>query len=90
VLAGFVWYMSADGYWDRDLEKDEYFVEYRKDPRKSWLGKLWKLPAIIIPTCGRSAPEERVVPKLYMGSKLSKGTSDREYGLLQWIRKLFS
>jgi hypothetical protein len=23
-----VWYMSADGYWDRDLEKDEYFVEY--------------------------------------------------------------
>jgi hypothetical protein len=28
-----VWYLSANGYWDRDLEKDEYFVEYRKDPR---------------------------------------------------------
>ena len=24
-----VWYVSGDGYWDRELEKDEYFVEYR-------------------------------------------------------------
>jgi hypothetical protein len=26
-----VWYVSADGYWDRELEKDEYFVEYKTD-----------------------------------------------------------
>ncbi len=23
-----VWYLSGDGYWDRELEKDEYTVEY--------------------------------------------------------------
>jgi hypothetical protein len=22
-----VWYVSANGYWDRELEKDEWFVE---------------------------------------------------------------
>ena len=79
-----VWYKSADGYWDRDLEKDEYFVEYTKDPRKSWLGTLWKLPAITIPRFGNSGTDDWIEPKLYTG------TSDRETGLLQWIRKLFS
>ena len=23
-----VWFVSGSGYWDRELEKDEYFVEY--------------------------------------------------------------
>ena len=24
-----VWFVSGSGYWDRDLEKLEYFVEYK-------------------------------------------------------------
>jgi hypothetical protein len=24
-------YISANGYWDRELEPDEWFVEYKKD-----------------------------------------------------------
>jgi hypothetical protein len=24
-----VWYVSSSGYWDRELEQDEYFVEYK-------------------------------------------------------------
>jgi hypothetical protein len=77
-------FVSGNGYWDRELEKDEYFVEYIKDSRSSWLSKFWKLPAITIPTFGHSGQEEWLGPKVY------KGTSDREHGLLQWIRKLFS
>ena len=79
-----VWYVSGDGYWDRELERDEYFVEYQKDSRKSWFGKIWRLPAIRIPTFRHSGPEEWVGPKLYTG------TSDRENRLIRWIRKLFS
>ncbi len=26
-----VWYVSANGYWDRGLEQDEWFVEYKND-----------------------------------------------------------
>jgi hypothetical protein len=26
-----VQYFSSDGYWDRELEPDEWFVEYKKD-----------------------------------------------------------
>lgn len=32
VVTG-LWQVSGDGYWDRELEKTEYFVEY-KDVRK--------------------------------------------------------
>jgi hypothetical protein len=28
-----LWQVSGDGYWDRELEKTEYFVEYT-DVRK--------------------------------------------------------
>ena len=76
--------MSASWYWERDLEKDDYVVEYRKDSKASWLGKLWQLPAITIPTFGHSGQEEWLGPTLY------KGTSDRENRLIRWIRKLFS
>lgn len=24
-----VWYVSSDGFWDRELEESEYFVEYK-------------------------------------------------------------
>jgi hypothetical protein len=29
-----VWFVSGSGYWDRKLEKDEYFVEYKTE---EWL-----------------------------------------------------
>ena len=28
-----VYYMSGDGYWDRELTESEYFVEYRDELR---------------------------------------------------------
>jgi hypothetical protein len=65
-----VWYMSADGYWDRDLEKDEYFVEYKEVSRKLWFGWKWKLPAIKIPTFGQPASEDWLEPKVYKGSSM--------------------
>ena len=77
-------FVSGDGYWDRELEKDGYFVEYIKDSRLPWLAKFWKMPTIPLPIFGRSGQEEWLGPKVY------KGTSDRENGLLQWLRKLFS
>ena len=33
VVTG-VWLISGSGYWDRELEKDEYFVEYKEDWQK--------------------------------------------------------
>ena len=77
-------FVSDNGYWDRELEKDEYFVEYIKDSRLSWLGKLWKLSAITIPTFGHSGQEEWLGPKIYTG------TSDRENRFFKWLKKLFS
>jgi hypothetical protein len=73
-----VWYMSADGYWDRDLEKDEYFVEYRKVSRKPWLGWKWQLPAIRIPKFGHSAQEDWLEPKIYKGSKAMHEEEDED------------
>jgi hypothetical protein len=26
-----VWYVSASGYWDRELERSEYFAEYKEE-----------------------------------------------------------
>jgi hypothetical protein len=49
-----VWYLSANGYWDRDLEKDEYFVEYRTAPRHAWFGWKWHWPRI-----SRCSPDPR-------------------------------
>jgi hypothetical protein len=77
-------FVSGNGIWDREIEKDEYFVEYIKDSRLSWLGKFWKMPAITIPTFGHSDEEEWLGPKLYTG------TSDRENGFLKCLRRLFS
>lgn len=71
-----VWYLSADGYWDRDLEKDEYFVEYKGDPKTSGFvrkvqarsGK--KTPAGKKTKPGKSAPVDWLKPKLYKGKSM--------------------
>jgi hypothetical protein len=63
-----VWYVSADGYWDRDLEKDEWFVEYRDDSIKTRLIKA--LPAVKIPkpwNTGKPANDDWIKPTLYKG-----------------------
>jgi hypothetical protein len=71
-----VWYMSADGYWDRDLEKNEYFVEYKGDPKTSGFvrkvqvrsGK--KTPAGKKPKPGKSAHADWLKPKVYKGKSM--------------------
>jgi hypothetical protein len=62
-------YLSADGYWDRELEKDEYFVEYRTNPKKFWTFKTWQWtwPSFRKPRRGNPASEDWVKPKLYKG-----------------------
>ena len=60
-----VWYMSGNGYWDRDLEPDEWFVEYREEPKKFWPFPKWKWPSFRKST---PAAEDRFKPKLYKGS----------------------
>ena len=44
------------------------FVEYPKDSRKSWFGKIWRLPAIRVPKFGHSDQEDWLGPKIYKGS----------------------
>ena len=63
-----VWYISADGYWDRDLEKDEWFVEYSDDSIKTRVIKT--IQAVKIPklwNTGKPANDEWIKPKLYTG-----------------------
>jgi hypothetical protein len=70
-----VWYMSADGYWDRDLEKDEYFVEYREDPQKS--GSVKKFKAVKKPKPGRPAAADWLQPKVYKGKSMHQEELER-------------
>jgi hypothetical protein len=69
-----VWYMSGSGYWDRDLEPDEWFVEYKDDPKHSGLVKKVKArsgkktSAGKKRTAGKPASEDWFKPKLYKGS----------------------
>ena len=63
-----VWYISADGYWDRDLEIDERFVEYSDDSIKTRVIKT--IQAVKIPkpwNTGKPANDERIKPQLYTG-----------------------
>jgi hypothetical protein len=62
-------YISANGYWDRALEKDEWFVEYTDECKVARL--INKLEAVTIPTpwhAGTPANEEWIRPKLYKGA----------------------
>ena len=71
-----VWYMSADGYWDRDLEQDEYFVEYQDDPKTSGAVRKVKVrsgkntPARKKRKGGTSAPADWLQPKVYKGKSM--------------------
>ena len=64
-----VWYLSANGYWDRDLEPDEFFVEYREEPKKFWpfTKWTWKWPSF---RTSKPASEDWLKPKLYKGKSM--------------------
>ena len=69
-------YISASGYWDRELEKDEWFVEYTDDPTKS--GPVRKVKVRRgkntltgnTPKPGKSAPADWLQPKVYKGKSM--------------------
>jgi hypothetical protein len=62
-----VWYLSANGYWDRDLEPDEFFVEYREAPKKFWPFPKWQWPSFRKST---PAAEDWLTPKVYKGKSM--------------------
>jgi hypothetical protein len=81
-----VWYLSADGYWDRELEKDEWFVEYTDDPKQSGFlrkGKVRrgkKAKAGRKPKAGKSAPADWLEPKLYKGKSMADEEAEKHPG----------
>jgi hypothetical protein len=63
-----VWFVSGNGCWDRDLEKDEWFVEYSDDSIKTRVIKT--IQAVKIPkpwNTGKPANDEWIKPTLYKG-----------------------
>jgi hypothetical protein len=60
--------MSADGYWERELEKDEWFVEYTDDSIKTRIIKTFQAVKLSKPwNTGKPATDEWIKPKLYTG-----------------------
>jgi hypothetical protein len=63
-----VTYVSDDGTWDRELEKDEWFVEYSDNSIKTRVIKT--LQAVKIPkpwNTDKPANDEWIKPQLYTG-----------------------
>ena len=71
-------YISSSGYWDRELEKDEWFVEYKDDPKPSGsvrkvkvrTGTKRKLPAVNKPAAGNPDTDDWLEPKVYKGKSM--------------------
>ena len=69
-------YVSADGYWDRELEPDEWFVEYKNNPKQS--GPVRKVNirsgkkalAGKKRNAGTSATADWLQPKVYKGKSM--------------------
>jgi hypothetical protein len=55
-----VWFVSGNGCWDRELEKDEYFVEYKKVELKH----VKKLKPVKKP---KQLNPDWLIPKVYKG-----------------------
>jgi hypothetical protein len=53
-----VHYMSASGYWDRELGRGEYFVEYKEDEKGE------------VPANPDPAKSDWLIPKLYKGKSM--------------------
>jgi hypothetical protein len=65
-----VWYVSADGYWDRDLQQDEYFVEYTDDPKHVGSVRKIKVRSGKNAPAGTTAPADWLEPKVYKGKSM--------------------
>jgi hypothetical protein len=71
-------YISASGYWDRELEPDEWFVEYKDDPKQSGPGRKVKVrsgkkaPAGKKREAGKPAPSDWLQPKVYKGKSMAE------------------
>jgi hypothetical protein len=69
-------YISASGYWDRELEPDEWFVEYKDDPKKSGPVRNVKIRSGKKASAGKkrkagtSAPADWLQPKVYKGKSM--------------------
>ena len=62
-------YFSANGYWDRELEKDEWFVEYKDGCKVARLvNKLEAVKRLTPWHSGTPANEEWIKPKIYKGA----------------------
>jgi hypothetical protein len=81
-----VWYVSADGYWDRDLRKDEYFVEYRGNTKESGFVRkvkarsVKKLPAVKTPRPGNPDSDDWLQPKVYKGKSMHEEEAENQPG----------
>jgi hypothetical protein len=70
-----VWYISADGYWDRDVASDEYFVEYRDELNKAGAVRRRSVRSVPHASAGdRPQPSEPdtidwLQPMIYKGSE---------------------
>src|SRR4051794_12452628 len=68
-------FVSANGYWDRELEKEEWFVENTDDPAKSGFAKKVKirpveqLPAGKKPTFSKAVSADWLQPKVYQNEE---------------------
>jgi hypothetical protein len=70
-----VWYISADGYWDRDLRRDEYTVEYKDDLEHSGSVRKVKVrsgkkKAAGKPKVGNPDTDDWLQPKVYKGKSM--------------------
>jgi hypothetical protein len=60
-----VWFISGDGYWDRELEKDEWFVENKDDAVK--LHHVKKPKPVKKP---KRLNQDWLIPKVYKGKSM--------------------
>jgi hypothetical protein len=83
-------YISANGYWDRELEKDEWFVEYTDDCKVARL--VNKLKAVTIPMpwhSGTPANEEWIRPKVYKGANKEPSAMEKIASGVQTVHDMF-
>jgi hypothetical protein len=83
-------YISANGYWDRELEKDEWFVKYTDDCQVARL--VNKLEAVKLPTpwnSGTPANEEWITPKVYKGARKEPSAMEKIASGVRTVHDMF-
>jgi hypothetical protein len=83
-----VWY--TDGYWDHELEKGAWFVEYTDNPIKTWLIKT--VQAVKIPKLvhtGKPDTDDWIMPKLYTGASKEPSTMAKIVSGIRTVHDMF-